>query len=956
MINKIKKQIENINKSLEWIKNNKPADYNQKFLQLIEERRKLRILKNAERKNPGIAAFGQSQVGKSYLMNCILQNRNEPFMVESEGKSHNFVDEINPIGEGQEATGVVTRFSSYERNKNEFNIKYPIRMKVLSARDIISVISDTYFIEFKDYTTLGENEINMLCEEWIQKYSVLPLLPAPCLTADDILDIKYYFKKHINNAQVYSVKTTFFDSLALIIERIPTADYSEIFSVLWDHETEYTNLFYKALDILGRLKYQEYVYLPIDSVLHAGTKEDTIMSVSCLKLLYTDKEDSYKTHAYYSVENSIICLGEFTKSELCLVCSEVIIKISEQFIATTGRFDKSQMTESSKAKLPDNDVRFELLKTTDLLDFPGARARGDMVLAQIRQHDNLMYTLLRGKVAYLFNKYNEEKIINILMLCHHHKNIEAPQLWKLIDDWVKEYVGKTPEQRKKYIQAIGISPLFHVGTMYNLNLQDPDNGTVGKSDKSIYSRWKGRFVEKLIEECFKKADWVYNWTGNNVPFQNSYMLRDFNFSKTIFSGWEKNKSEETMLIDEDYFVRMRQNFISCNNEHRLFDDPELIWDVASTKNNDGALYILQQLAKASEKIGAAREIQIQEQLRTCCNTIYNIMRDYHISTDIDELLESNIRKAKAIFREMDFTCNSDNYYFGHLIQALQITEPESYKVIHKVMQSPEIIGKVNDFKDYEIIRSSCNNSGFPIEEAKDDAEKWQCVMKTYGFTVQNEAEEYLLRRHIDVKNLFSGSFKRKLNSCIIADSVYNYWCTKIKSVDFINEFVDDDDFDSTIMTSLIEQMISSAESMMITDKMAELIADYVNVIDIHVANESLIADMLADVIQDFVLDFGFEYLSDEDKLKAKKVCQNSNIPAFNFIEKELPGIIEEADLTALFNEMSTNPKSLLPSFEENYHKWIEYMFISFIANLEIPEFDHEANVALENILNDIKTV
>lgn len=68
----------------------------------------------------------------------------------------------------------------------------------------------------------------------------------------------------------------------------------------------------------------------------------------------------------------------------------------------------------------------------------------------------------------------------------------------------------------------------------------------------------------------------------------------------------------------------------------------------------------------------------------------------------------------------------------------------------------------------------------------------------------------------------------------------------------------------------------------------------------------------------------------------------------------MPKIVDEADLTTLFNEMSTNPKALLPSFEDNYHKWLEYMFISFVATLEIPDYDPEANMVLEVLLKKIK--
>ena len=73
MIENIISQIDNIDKSLRWIKKNKPSDYEQRFFQLVEERRKLKKMQTANEDNPAIAAFGVSQVGKSYLMNCMLQ-------------------------------------------------------------------------------------------------------------------------------------------------------------------------------------------------------------------------------------------------------------------------------------------------------------------------------------------------------------------------------------------------------------------------------------------------------------------------------------------------------------------------------------------------------------------------------------------------------------------------------------------------------------------------------------------------------------------------------------------------------------------------------------------------------------------------------------------------------------------------------------------------------------------
>jgi hypothetical protein len=110
------------------------------------------------------------------------------------------------------------------------------------------------------------------------------------------------------------------------------------------------------------------------------------------------------------------------------------------------------------------------------------------------------------------------------------------------------------------------------------------------------------------------------------------------------------------------------------------------------------------------------------------------------------------------------------------------------------------------------------------------------------------------------------------------------------------------------------------------------------------------------MINGFVMDFGYQYLPDEEIAKVKKICQSRNISAFKYISKEMPTTYTEEDLTEMFNELSTSPKAILPSFEDNYNKWIEYMFISFLANLNVPDFDHQANQSLAEILDRVNTL
>ena len=87
-----------------------------------------------------------------------------------------------------------------------------------------------------------------------------------------------------------------------------------------------------------------------------------------------------------------------------------------------------------------------LLKENDLLDFPGARSRKKELLCTLEDDIILINVLLRGKVAYLFNKYNESKLINILLYCHHGEKNEVTDVPHMLNEWIRNYVGDTIEK------------------------------------------------------------------------------------------------------------------------------------------------------------------------------------------------------------------------------------------------------------------------------------------------------------------------------------------------------------------------------------------------------------------------------------------------------------------------------------------------------------------------------
>ncbi|MBR4367316.1 MAG: hypothetical protein IKP43_11125, partial [Bacteroidaceae bacterium] len=346
-------KIEKINEALAWIKDNRPDDYNQKFQQLVECRRALKTIANAAENNPGIAAFGKSQVGKSYLISCLLQDNGKPFMVKSGSKAYDFVFEINPPSEeggGRESTGVVSRFSSFKRHPDLYNRDLPVLIRTFTVADVVTILSDSYFNDFANYTSHGDDEIKQLSKDFINKYSTKATIAGSPLSADDMLFIKDYFKKHINHASAIN-KSAFFDRLSMIIDRVPVNEYATIFSNLWHNNDYFTMLFNKLLDTLRTFSFAKYIYLPIESVLHNGVRENTIMSVQCLKQLFLS-DSPFKTDAY-TFENGqfIKRASDMPKSELCAICAEAVFKIEDEFLKSTGHYDLEGIGEDVKARI-----------------------------------------------------------------------------------------------------------------------------------------------------------------------------------------------------------------------------------------------------------------------------------------------------------------------------------------------------------------------------------------------------------------------------------------------------------------------------------------------------------------------------------------------------------------------------------------------------------------------------
>src|SRR5690554_4795705 len=132
-------------------------------------RRELCVIKNALKKRPSIAIFGQSQVGKSYLVQNLAKPFDEQYLKIKVSKGQediNFLTAMNPYG-GQESTGLVTRFTTNQDLPEDS--AFPFEAELFSQLDIVAIIANAFWSDLKDFDdsiyNFDQQELKELFEE-----------------------------------------------------------------------------------------------------------------------------------------------------------------------------------------------------------------------------------------------------------------------------------------------------------------------------------------------------------------------------------------------------------------------------------------------------------------------------------------------------------------------------------------------------------------------------------------------------------------------------------------------------------------------------------------------------------------------------------------------------------------------------------------------------------------------
>ena len=627
--------LENANQDLlAWVDNPASEDMigregivSAKKRQLKKSSWRIEKLKQSLSRNSAISVYGPSQAGKSFLISILAKPDNKDLIANYTGANNKlkYISEINPAGDG-ESTGIVTRFTSHSY---ECPDGYPVKIELLTEIDLVCTICNSFFLDGDQSEPVPTQED---LEEHFKSFKLkLSQNSVVQIETGEFWELEEYINSKFGTTAYANALMPYFEKIVELAARLDLENRSRLYSVLWGFHQPLSDLFLKISTALEKAYFSKILFLKIDALV---PKSNSIIDVKSLK----------------GIDNN--------EDEALNVCTLDGKKI------TINRSILSALT--SELTVPMEITPHSFLEHTDLLDFPGARNRFKRSLSEAfelardsKSDENITLggLLLRGKVAYLFDKYVAAQEITAMLLCIPDGNMDSVDLPILVENWLHETIGLTPADRRS-----ANNTLFFVLTKFDLHLNDTAS-SLGESD-----RFKRRMEASLFEKFGRNRDnWLKNWDGNQT-FQNCFWLRNPNVEQPFF-----NLNEDIESLNEDRIDRLeelRKMYLSTEEVQKYFSNPLDAWEAAVAPNDGGSLYLVKGLAEVCDVNTKAD--QVKNQLKIISTALLNEFEPYHIPDDFEQKQAIQLKKFANLEKKVHSLVEQDR--FGEFLETLGILE------------------------------------------------------------------------------------------------------------------------------------------------------------------------------------------------------------------------------------------------------------------------------------------
>lgn len=608
--------------------------------ELQKVRNQSRKLARAARRRMCVGVFGPSQAGKSYLVSILASRDGRPLQARFADKSYDFLREINPPG-NRESTGLVTRFGL---GLSDVSAEFPVRVRLLTQTDIVKILGNSFLLDFDHQKAEFQGPDGASIRKRLAELRA-KAQPTPVgdLDADDVLDLIEYFDTFFAGVTA-ELRTDYWREAIDLAPRLSGHDRARLWSVLWYDFEPFTDLYLTLYEGLQKLAFAPEALLGMDALI---PREKSIIDVLTLDRLGADSDDTLQVRPKQA-DGRFSTDTRLPRSLVCALTAELNVAIAEK--------------------------PWDFFDHTDLLDFPGARSR--LKLAKLDDvaktkgvaegANPLRELLLRGKVAYLFQRYSAERELSAILLCIPDGNQEVRDLSDMMTAWIDQTIGATPADRVRQKNA-----LFLVLTKMDREFEQK----AGETEESRHLRWSARLGNSLVNNF--RGEWPLNWNGR--PFDNTFWLRN----PTVIDErlMDYDGSRETGVADAfaQRATELRRHFIDNEDVRRHFADPARAWDEAFRANDGGVSYLVKSLIPVCDP--AIKRAQVRGQLDVQIRRLVDRLAGFHSASDGDarakkrDLVHTVLRGLANVIQQQ---------LFGELVAALQIADTALREIYFRI--------------------------------------------------------------------------------------------------------------------------------------------------------------------------------------------------------------------------------------------------------------------------------
>jgi len=585
--------------SADWAGNYLKDAQIRKFMQKVIQEKQITVKRIGEsaRRPLALGVFGASQCGKSYLVSELVRGtKPTPMVLLNQARqvpqSRDYLEEINPAG-GRESTAIVTRFTTRPYRQVNGCSAY---IRLLSITDLVKIFLNGFLFECQSDFMPSADELQKV------RYSFRSFAGKASsnslLSEADVWDLQDYARRHFHNQFLRMLEDiNYWGIMQEEIRTLPADQQITYLEWLWGRFPKITELFRHLVKELGAMG-GEVVGIYDDALL---PRENSIIDVQRLSQLL--KVGNRKCTVVLG-NGSEVALDS---AVLCALTSELIMQVQE----------------------PGEEA---LVQKLDILDFPGARARAQ-VFDQNRlskDHEALVEVYLRGKVAYLFDRYSDDRDVSALLLCQEGGPQEAKSLPYMVNKWVEWSQGKDAAARK------GKKPLlFNIFTKFDMDL-------VRKRGEDPAVRWDSRLKTNFADFLGRAGEWVDEWEPGKA-FQNCYWVRNPNVQQTVFG---RDKDGQEFVRDEEQLDQIKKEYLANQHVQKHFANPCESWQQSATPGNPGIPYLIKTLRTGIED--TTKVAQLSSNLKQIEAELKTHLQPYFIGDDISKARGLAEERAKKL--------------------------------------------------------------------------------------------------------------------------------------------------------------------------------------------------------------------------------------------------------------------------------------------------------------------